>query len=165
MKTVVVGLDGAAFELIDPWIGEGALPNIARIKREGVWGDMRSVLPPVTSPNWKCYSTGKNPGKIGIFWWENIDWHNRKVYYPVARKLENKEIWDYMGEAGMKVGVLGMPQRKPMVSWYQAIPMLGKRGLLIPQNWNRNSKKIVGQTIPSTASAYIETSPAVKYTK
>ena len=113
MKTVVIGLDGAGFELIDPWIEKGDLPNIARIKREGVWADMRSVLPPVTSPNWKCYSTGKNPGKIGIFWWENIDWRDRKVFYPVARKFENREIWDYIGEAGMKVGVLGMPTTYP----------------------------------------------------
>ncbi len=33
MKTVVIRLDGARFELIDPWIEEGTLPNIARIKR------------------------------------------------------------------------------------------------------------------------------------
>jgi len=113
MKLIVIGLDGASFELIDPWIEEGALPNIAKIKQAGVWADMESVLPPVTSPNWKCYSTGKNPGKLGIFWWENIDWKNRRVYYPVAGKLEDKEIWDYIGEAGMKVGVMGMPTTYP----------------------------------------------------
>jgi predicted AlkP superfamily phosphohydrolase/phosphomutase len=113
MKTIVIGLDGAGFELIDPWIEQGILPNIARIKREGVWGDMESVLPPVTSPNWKCFSTGKNPGKIGIFWWENIDWDNRRVYYPAARNVRNKEIWDYLGGAGMKVGIIGMPTTCP----------------------------------------------------
>ena len=113
MKTVVIGLDGAGFELIDPWIETGALPNIAKIKQRGVWADMRSVLPPVTSPNWKSYSTGKNPGKLGIFWWENVDWRNRRVYYPVKRKFESKEIWDYLGEAGMKVGVVGMPTTYP----------------------------------------------------
>lgn len=113
MKVVVIGLDGAGFELIDPWISEGRLPNIARIKQDGVWADMHSVLPPVTSPNWKCYSTGKHPGKLGIFWWENIDWRSRKVYYPAVRKLENKEIWDYISEAEMKVGVIGMPTTYP----------------------------------------------------
>jgi predicted AlkP superfamily phosphohydrolase/phosphomutase len=113
MKIVVIGLDGAGFELIDPWIDKGDLPNIARIKREGIWGDMKSVLPPVTSPNWKCYSTGKNPGKIGIFWWENIDWANERVYFPADRTAQNKEIWDYLGEAGMKVGIIGMPTTYP----------------------------------------------------
>ena len=89
------------------------MPNIARIKQGGVWADMISVLPPVTSPNWKCYSTGKNPGKIGIFWWENIDWTSRRVYYPIARKFQNKEIWDCLGEAGQKVGIIGMPTTYP----------------------------------------------------
>lgn len=113
MKIIVIGLDGASFELIDPWISDGRLPNIARIKQDGVWADMKSVLPPVTSPNWKCYSTGKNPGKVGIFWWENIDWRNRKVYYPTARKFENKELWDYISEPGMRVGVIGVPTTYP----------------------------------------------------
>jgi len=113
MKLVVIGLDGASFELINPWIKEGALPNIAKLKQQGVWADMKSVLPPTTSPNWKAFSTGKNPGKLGIFWWENIDWKNKRVYYPANRKLENKEIWDYLSEAGMKVGVLGVPTTYP----------------------------------------------------
>jgi len=113
MKLIVIGLDGASFELIDPWIREGRLPNIARIKEQGVWADMQSVLPPVTSPNWKCYATGKNPGKVGIFWWENIDWRQQRIYYPAARKGGNKEIWDYMNEAGMRVGVVGMPTTYP----------------------------------------------------
>jgi len=80
MKLVVVGLDGASFELLDPWIEEGSLPNLRKIKDSGVYGDMESCLPPVTSPNWKCYSTGKNPGKLGIFWWENIDVKNKRVH-------------------------------------------------------------------------------------
>ncbi len=113
MKTIVVGLDGASFELINPWIKEGILPNIAKVKQDGVWADMMSLLPPVTSPNWKCFSTGKNPAKIGIFWWENIDWNNRKVFYPTARKTMNKEIWDYLSDAGLRVGVLGMPTTHP----------------------------------------------------
>ena len=113
MKVIIVGLDGAGFELIDRWLNKGSLPNISKIKQNGVWADMKSVLPPVTSPNWKCYSTGKNPGKLGIFWWENINWRERKVYYPSARKFQNKELWDYIGEAGMKVIVTGMPTTYP----------------------------------------------------
>lgn len=145
MSTVVIGLDGASFELIDPWIEEGALPNIARIKQEGVWGDMTSVLPPVTSPNWKCFSTGKNPGKIGIFWWENIDWYNRKVYYPADRKSKNKEIWDYIGEAGMKVGVIGMPTTYPpkKVNGFLVSggPDAGEKGFTYPPELEKELKE------------------------
>lgn len=113
MKLVVIGLDGAAFELLDPWIEEESLPNIRKIKEGGVYGDMESCLPPTTSPNWKCYSTGKNPGKLGIFWWENIDIKNKRVYYPSQRKFEHKQIWDYLSQAGYRVGVIGTPLTYP----------------------------------------------------
>ncbi|MFW6121196.1 MAG: alkaline phosphatase family protein, partial [Petrotogales bacterium] len=73
MRVIVIGLDGAHFELIEPWLKKGELPNIKKCIEEGVSADMEVCLPPVTSPNWKCYSTGLNPGKLGIFWWENID--------------------------------------------------------------------------------------------
>ncbi|MFP4051626.1 MAG: alkaline phosphatase family protein [Thermoplasmata archaeon] len=113
MKLAVIGLDGAAFELIDPWIEEGSLPNLKRVKEEGVWGDQLSVLPPVTSPNWKAFATGKNPGKLGIFWWENIDFKKQKVYYPNERKFKHKEIWDHLDDNGYRVGVIGMPTTYP----------------------------------------------------
>jgi len=112
VPTVVFGLDGAGFELIQPWIDAGELPNIARAVDTGTSGDLRSVLPPVTSPNWKAYSTGKNPGKIGIYWWENIDTEEERVYYPTERKHVNTEFWEIIGESD-STGVIGVPTTYP----------------------------------------------------
>lgn len=111
-KTVVFGLDGAHFELIEPWIEAGHLPHIERVIEGGVTADLESVLPPVTSPNWKAYATGKNPGKIGIFWWENIDTANQRVHYPSERKHRNTEFWEIIAEDA-PVGVLGVPTTYP----------------------------------------------------
>jgi len=113
MRTVVFGLDGASFNLLKPLVEAGKLPNIERVLRRGVHSDMESCLPPVTSPNWKCYSTGKNPGKLGIFWWENIDLKRRRVYFPRERIYKHREIWDYLGEGGYTVGVINMPLTYP----------------------------------------------------
>jgi len=112
MKVLVIGLDGASFDLIEPWIKEGKLPNLERLIADGVRGRMKSCLPPTTSPNWKCYSTGKNPGKLGIFWWENIDFKNRRITIPSSR-IHSKEIWDYISESGGKVGVINTPLTYP----------------------------------------------------
>ncbi|QHS17323.1 nucleotide pyrophosphatase [haloarchaeon 3A1-DGR] len=112
LETVVVGLDGAHFELLDPWLDDGELPNIERIVHNGVSADLESVLPPVTSPNWKAYTTGKNPGKIGIFWWENIDTERRRVHYPVDRKHKQTEFWEILASSS-RVGVLGVPTTYP----------------------------------------------------
>jgi len=111
-RTVVIGLDGAHFELLQPWISNDSLPNIKHILQSGISGDLKSVIPPVTSPNWKAYSTGKNPGKLGIFWWENINVKDRSVYYPNERKHGHTEYWDILAKEE-SVGVLGVPTTYP----------------------------------------------------
>lgn len=111
-KTVVLGLDGAHFELIQPWLNDGKLPNIQSAIESGVSSDLESVLPPVTSPNWKAYATGKNPGKLGIFWWENIDIEERRVHYPSDRKNAHQEFWEIIGQKG-GAGVIGVPTTYP----------------------------------------------------
>lgn len=112
-RTIVVGIDGAHFEMIDPWIRDGGLTNIKSLIKEGVSSDLRSCLPPVTSPNWKCYSSGLNPGKLGIYWWENIDVANQRVYYPESRKSHPNELWDYLSRAGYFVCSVGTPLTYP----------------------------------------------------
>lgn len=111
-STVVVGLDGAHFELLDPWIAEGNTPNIESIIESGISGDLESVIPPVTSPNWKAYATSKNPGKLGLFWWENIDVKNQSVYYPDKRKHAHTEYWELLAR-DEAVGVIGVPTTYP----------------------------------------------------
>jgi len=112
-KTIVIGLDGAHWELLNPWIEKGYLPNIKRIRHNGVWADTESCLPPVTSPNWKCYSTGKNPGKLGVFWWEKVDLKNRNIFTPRSYDYKSREIWDYLGIQGLKTAVINMPTTYP----------------------------------------------------
>ncbi|MBS3781853.1 MAG: alkaline phosphatase family protein [Candidatus Thermoplasmatota archaeon] len=109
-KAIVIGFDGGAFEILEPWLQEGKLPNIEMIMENGVIADMESQLPPVTSPNWKCYSTGMNPGKLGLFWWENVDVENRKVTYPQERTMKKTEYWDILEG---KKAVINMPTTFP----------------------------------------------------
>lgn len=97
MTTVVLGLDGAGFELLDPWIEEGSLPTLKRLTEEGIAADLRSCRPPVTCPNWKCYSTGKNPGKLGVFWWEHIDTEKHSISLSSSSsQFDGKDYWELM---------------------------------------------------------------------
>ncbi|MDD5750403.1 MAG: alkaline phosphatase family protein [Candidatus Pacebacteria bacterium] len=113
MKLIALGLDGAGFNLLQPWIDKGLLPNLATIQKKGFSCPLEVCLPPVTSPNWKCFSTGRNPGKLGVFWWESIDIEKRKISVPASGDFHGREVWDILGEAGYKVGVLNMPTCYP----------------------------------------------------
>lgn len=110
---VVIGLDGATWRLIDRWIEDGELPNLASIKRQGTWAPQQVCLPPVTSPNWKCYSTGKNPGKLGVYWWEIVNIKDRSITTPDSTSYDSAELWDYLGREGYTVGIVNMPTTFP----------------------------------------------------
>lgn len=112
-KLLVVGLDGADWSLIGDWVSNGQLPTIQSLREDGIWGTMESSIPPVTCPAWKCYSTGRNPGKLGVFWWETLDIENRKSKVPDARDFDVSEVWDLLNEGGYSTGVIGMPLTYP----------------------------------------------------
>ncbi|WP_313692309.1 alkaline phosphatase family protein [Halorarum halobium] len=110
---LAIAIDGACWPLVNQWIDDGELPNIARLREEGTWGNLESCVPPVTCPAWKCYSTGKNPGKLGVFWWENLDLHEQTSTIPTANDFTEPELWDLLNENGISTGVVGMPLTYP----------------------------------------------------
>ena len=112
--TIVLGLDGSNWALLRPWLEEGILPNIQSLRESGTYTDMESCLPPVTCPNWRCYSTGKNPGKLGVFWWEKIDTEAVTLSTPTSRSFKSSNYWDYLNDAGMTVGVMNLPMTYPV---------------------------------------------------
>jgi predicted AlkP superfamily phosphohydrolase/phosphomutase len=112
-RTVVVGLDGASWLLLDPWIEDGTLPNIASIRDAGAWSTSESCLPPVTFPNWKCYSAGKDPGGFGVYWFERIRLAEERIDIMNRTDFETAEYWDYLNQAGYSTGVVNMPTMYP----------------------------------------------------
>jgi len=111
MTTVVVGLDGGSFELIEPWMKTGDMPTLARLVDTGVSTDMKSCLPPVTCPNWQCYATGTNPGKLGVFWWEHIDRAERRITNTSSSEcFDGQYFWE--GLEG-RTAVVNLPTSYP----------------------------------------------------
>ena len=47
---VIIGLDGATFDILDPLCAQGRLPNIARLLDQGLRTELRSTYPPATLP-------------------------------------------------------------------------------------------------------------------
>lgn len=111
--TIVLGLDGANWALLEPWLEEGRLPNIQALRESGTYSELQSELPPATCPNWRCYSTGKNPGRLGVFWWEYIDTEDGTLTTPTSRSFQSADFWDYLNEDGKSVGVMNLPLTHP----------------------------------------------------
>ncbi|MFX0134610.1 MAG: alkaline phosphatase family protein [Candidatus Hodarchaeota archaeon] len=112
-KVLVIGLDGASWELLLPWLEKNELQNLQKLIENGVSGYLKSSIPPLTFPAWKCYSTGKNPGKLGVYSLASIDLKNMRIIPNNSTFIESNEIWDYLSEERLKVGIINMPTTFP----------------------------------------------------
>jgi predicted AlkP superfamily phosphohydrolase/phosphomutase len=112
-KLLIVGLDGATWDIVKPWADSGELPLFNRLMAEGSWGPLRSVTPNLTPPGWTTAFTGVNPGKHGIFDFFALDpgADTPRVVSSVDRKAP--ALWEILGAAGCKVGVFNVPSTYP----------------------------------------------------
>ncbi len=112
-KVLIVGLDSATFDLARPWIDEGKLPSLAALMRNGAWGGLASVVPPITPPAWTSFMTGKNPGKHGIFHFLEASHGTYELRYLNAGSRRAKTIWRILSDAGYTVGTINIPFTYP----------------------------------------------------
>ncbi len=47
-KVIVIGWDGANFDLAQHWADKGLLPNLAKMRANGTFGEMASTIPPIS---------------------------------------------------------------------------------------------------------------------
>ena len=123
---VVIGVDGATWDVIDPMIASGELPNFAHLKARGAWGPLITVGPQSSPVIWTSFSTGQFGRRHGIL----------DFVYPYQpgpkRPVQSTErlspaLWNLASEAGDKVSVVGYfvtyPAEKingSMVSYYSS---------------------------------------------
>jgi predicted AlkP superfamily phosphohydrolase/phosphomutase len=112
-KVIVLGIDGGTFDIIQPLINQGRLPNLGKICRNGSSGELASTFPPMTFPAWSTFMTGVNPGKHGVF---DFTEHVRGRYAikftsPASRKAET--IWKRISDAGLRTASIGFPLTYP----------------------------------------------------
>jgi predicted AlkP superfamily phosphohydrolase/phosphomutase len=110
-RLLVIGLDGATFDLIEPWAGD--LPHLARLMAKGSWGRLRSTVPPVTFPAWTSLMTGTNPGQHGIFDFTRRVPGTARVEFINATYCQQPSLWRLLSQAGCRVGVMGLPATYP----------------------------------------------------
>ena len=77
-RVVIVGLDGATLDLMDPWMNQGKLPSFERIRDHGAYGKLRSTTPYYSAPAWVSIVTGCNRGNT-VFMTFSGQIHTKKI--------------------------------------------------------------------------------------
>jgi len=112
-KLLVIGLDGASFNVLDPLIESGHLPNIAKLIAGGSRANLETTFPPITAVAWSSFMTGKNPGKHGIFEFVRRDHRSNREMAVNASFRRGLAIWDLLSDAGKQVIVHNFPCTYP----------------------------------------------------
>ena len=112
-RLVVVGLDGATFDLIKPWAAAGELPTFARLLADGAHGELLSTLPALTPPAWTSAATGKNPGKHNIFNFYKVSDGGLGKLPLTPADLRSRRVWDIANCYGKRAGVVHLPLTYP----------------------------------------------------
>lgn len=108
-KTLLVGLDAACWEYLDPLLQAGRLPTLQKLINEGAWGVLNSTMPAWTPTAWSSIVTAKNPGKHGVYdmlWHKPGDYELRPVNANIRR---GSPFWKYLNDAGIRVGLVNVP--------------------------------------------------------
>jgi len=112
-RVLVIGVDGATFDLLLPWIEEGFLPNIAAIWKRSSYGSLRSTIPPITASAWTSFQTGKNPGKHGLFDFTQYRPGSYDTSFANANSVQAEPLWQVLSRHGKRVVVINVPVTYP----------------------------------------------------
>jgi predicted AlkP superfamily phosphohydrolase/phosphomutase len=108
---LVLGLDGATLDVINPLIAAGRLPNLARLRAEGVSAPLRSTEPDTTALAWTSCRTGVNPGKHGIFsFWRVV---NYEWIFNNSLDIKVPAVEHILSRQGLRVCTVNVPITYP----------------------------------------------------
>jgi len=112
-KVLIIGLDSATFDLIEPWVNEGRLPTLSQCMKRGVHSTLLSTPLSNSAQAWSTLATGKNAGKHGIFdFFERIP-DSYDIRFVNASFRRGEDLWEIVSEAGKRVAVMNVPMSYP----------------------------------------------------
>jgi len=106
-QVLVIGLDGADWQILDPLLAQGRLPHLARLKQHGVCGPLQTLTDlPISPVIWTSIATGRVPAAHGITWFLVDAPDGRRI--PV--QSDNRRVpalWNLLAAAGRESVVIG----------------------------------------------------------
>ncbi|MFP3903409.1 MAG: alkaline phosphatase family protein, partial [Armatimonadota bacterium] len=112
-RFMLIGMDGADWDIIEPFIEQGKLPVLQELMERGSHSVLRSTIPPLTPCAWTTMYTGVNPGKHGVFDFADYLCGQDRIKLTNGGSRRCKTLMQLCSEAGMSVGVLNAPWTYP----------------------------------------------------
>jgi predicted AlkP superfamily phosphohydrolase/phosphomutase/tetratricopeptide (TPR) repeat protein len=121
-KILLIGLDGADWQLIDPWVREGKLPALASLKRRGAWANLKAMQPILSPLLWTSVATGRRPEDHGVVDFLVKDPATGEKVPISSRFRKTRALWNIFTDVGRTVDV---------VAWWASWPAEPVGGVVV----------------------------------
>ncbi len=113
--TLLIGLDGATFTVLDALLGEGLMPRLQGLLARGTRAELLSTPHPLTPPAWTTLMTGRSPGNHGIYDFLRSEIRPDGAFFTLNnfRDVRCETIWTMVSRQGGRVISLNFPLMAP----------------------------------------------------
>jgi predicted AlkP superfamily phosphohydrolase/phosphomutase len=118
---VLIGLDGADWNIIHPLFERGKLPYLQTLVQEGSWGVLQTDRPTKSPVIWTSIASGMTMVKHGILDYRYVTENNIEIPYSAGERRV-KTFWNILGEEGYTVGI---------INWFVTFPAEEVNGFLV----------------------------------
>jgi predicted AlkP superfamily phosphohydrolase/phosphomutase len=112
-RVLVIGLDGATYDVLVPLAESGVMPNIAGLLRTSALATLRSTEPYTTPVAWTSFQTGGDVETHGIFDYRYLDHERGEVLLNHAGRIACPTIFEEIAAAGGGVVSIDLPMTYP----------------------------------------------------
>jgi predicted AlkP superfamily phosphohydrolase/phosphomutase len=113
VRTLLIGLDGATYVVLDALMEQGVMPFLRTFLAEGVRADLRTIVPPLTPPAWTSLMTGRRPGQHGVFDFFHLEPESRHIRFFTSHDVHCDTIFALASQNGMRATALNFPSMFP----------------------------------------------------
>ena len=128
-RLLIVGWDGADWDILDELMARGTLPCVESMVQKGSRGILESVIPSHSWAAWPTFLTGMDPAGHGVFDFVERDPSNPGRRVPVTSgSIRSTTFLELLSDAGLEVRVGNVPVAFP------PIPVKGRMisGVAVP---------------------------------
>ena len=113
MKVLVIGLDAATMDLIEPWAQAGHLPVLAQLMQQGTSARLLSTPNMHSASAWTSILTGLNPGRHGLFVFSDRDFATGKQLFFKGGDRQGDLISSHLARHKLTSGFVNVPMTYP----------------------------------------------------
>ncbi|MEZ5063957.1 MAG: alkaline phosphatase family protein [bacterium] len=111
-RLVILGVDGFDWNIVDPLVAAGRMPEMEKLQAEGTRADLLTLVPLEKSPViWTSIATGKLPEQQGRGFLIESGPDSAKAY--TAWNRSTRAFWNILSDLGWSVSVLGWLETWP----------------------------------------------------